>query len=133
MRDEVKTRMPLLNTTPRRYAPSRYAPRSLKIIHVGTFRKVPGVTIETLFEGDGRSFPLSGQGVRRTVHEFRITKTSTCDTMTKGFELALMSMSVGEKAKITVSRELLYLADGASKALDGEQSRTLTITLHSIE
>lgn len=52
-----------------------------------------------------------------------------------GFEQAIMTMSLGEMAEITVSRELLHYGDypDFSVAYEEEESRTAVFTLLSID
>lgn len=102
------------------------------------FRTLPGVTIQVLLRGDGRSYPRPGHKVRyRMARQENEEGTENIGDLKKfyvGFEKALMTMSPGEKAKITVERKLLrYANSAASHAENGETSRTLVFTLLSIE
>ncbi|KAH7720709.1 Btbd6 protein [Aphelenchoides avenae] len=117
MRDSLKQRFPLLNTVPR-------AP----------LRDIPGVRIKTLIAGDGRSFPKPGQLIRYMVHwGNNKQKEQTSRNSLRGFDLAFKAMSVGEKAAVTVSRELLYDNYGTFHAEDGEESRTVVLTVLGFE
>lgn len=96
------------------------------------------ITIKTLVAGDGRNFPRAGQRVRiiqdvkgvETEVQFRVF---TGENIHRGFELALMAMSIGEKAKITISRNLSFKGDGVCQEPEGLQSFWTIVTLLHIE
>lgn len=53
--------------------------------------------------------------------------------MLRGCELAVTAMSIGEKAKITFSRDLYCIDDGVCRAPAGGNSFVAIITLLGIE
>ncbi|KAH7694237.1 BTB/POZ domain containing protein [Aphelenchoides avenae] len=133
IRAQVKERMPLLNTRPRQHDPPKKNWRDLPLIrtlsrHRVPSRKIPGVTIKTLVAGDGRNFPRLGQRVRFSVHGINFSdpqervKVLNGKEMFRGFELAFTTMSIGEKAKIIISRDLACKDDEVCQAPDGAHS-----------
>ncbi|KAH7696752.1 BTB/POZ domain-containing protein 6-A [Aphelenchoides avenae] len=117
LQETVKDRLPLLNTDPRDGG-------------------MPKFTIETLVPGDGKNFPSYGATVytaKGNEHEPLWEMELNGSDLPKGFELALMAMSVGEKARITVARELLCDDDGRLNAEDGELFRTVVYTLVDLD
>ncbi|KAH7722095.1 BTB/POZ domain-containing protein 6 [Aphelenchoides avenae] len=146
MREQVKQRLPLLNTNPRQFAPPRANSwRDWPIIrtffgHHDPSRKIHGVTIKTLVPGDGRNFPRSGQRVRVMQEMSWIDKKEHCALLNgkdfrRGTELAILTMSIGEKARITVSLDL-YAQDSEEWLrlyAEGKKSFCCVVQLLSIE
>lgn len=89
--------------------------------------------------GDGRHFPQLGQQVtvinsaRNSPHSVRLTFVLDGRSHFKGVELALLAMSVGERARITISRDLIRYGDQPLQIPFSWQSHSVVITLLAIE
>jgi len=107
-----------------------------------------GVDIETLKEGNGTQFPQKGQTVfchyvltlqngkkvdssrdRGEPFSFKIGKGEVI----RGWDEGLMKMSVGQRAKLTVSPDFGYGAQGVGDAIPGNATLFFDVELLNIK
>ncbi|KAH7694956.1 BTB (POZ) domain containing 6 [Aphelenchoides avenae] len=144
-RAQIKERLPLFSTSPRqRHPPRKNSWRDLPLIRTLSHHRVPsrkilGVTIETLVAGDGRNFPRQGQRIRySSFYDGVETEEEKFGELNgkkffRGIELAIMAMSIGETAKITISRDLYCNDDRVRRATEGALGFCSIVTLLGIE
>lgn len=100
----------------------------------GLDRQLNGVGIQVLIKGDGRNYPTLNHRVQyRRGDGGGLPIENWVRNLIIGLQRAIVTMSVGEKARITVDRALLCKNNGVNYALEGETSRTYTLTLLGIE
>jgi FK506-binding protein 1 len=95
---------------------------------MGDIKEIPGVTIETLREGDGTTYPKKGDKLTMHYKGTLVSDGSKFDSsydrgqpfqfkigkgdVIKGWDDGVMKMSLGEKAKLTISSDYAYGAQG---------------------